>query len=55
MSSVDETKQMLIRVPKKVFSDAKICAYKRNITLREWIIRLMVDGIIRDTKYDKEE
>lgn len=49
--STDDSKQMLIRVPEDIHKKARECALHRNISLREWVVRLLVEGIQRDTKY----
>lgn len=46
---------LYLRVPEYVHKKAKECAIRRNITLRVWISRLLMQGIIRDTQYLKRE
>ncbi len=46
-----ELKGIYVRVPVDIHKKAKECALLRNITLQEWISRLLVQGIIRDTQY----
>lgn len=48
-------KGIYVRVPQEIHEKSKKCAVLRNITLQEWISRLLVQGIIRDTQYLNDE
>jgi len=48
-------KGIFLRVTPELKKRVKECALARNITLGEWISRLLVQGIIRDTKFLKNE
>lgn len=46
-------KRIVIDLPKDIAIEIKILALKRNITLRKWLLRIIIDAIKEEHRFDK--
>lgn len=50
---IKTSKQLLIEIPVHLHSEIKIRATQRNITMRLWILRAIINAINNEKKYEQ--